>query len=630
MRPIISALLVFAVAAAAPAAEFAPRVLSPHRADAYSMKTFGQYALWRDLEGDAKAWEIFKYLADKRSGIFPMGAGAWEGEDVMYDYGYIRDPVKMINVYTAGYCDMLGPTMEGVMRGVGFKQARTVNMPSISHVVCEVFYDGKWHYLDLDLRAAFRRPDGTLASIADSRTDPTLWKGPTGPLFFPLDNLKNTQKGYIRTTLAKRHNVFMGGHTMDYLLRRGETFTRWWTPQGGGRWNHHASYHQGAKKRILERKPLGPKCKHASFSVHGMGNGRFVYAPGLSTQADVDDGVYDAKNIAVGADGLGLKGAGAGHVIFEVRSPYVIVPVVNAYETTDDDAEASVVEMDADGAELSVSTDCGKTWTKVAAAGGKVDLTPQVARKYGYLLKVDLAGKALLRSLRITTWVQLHPAALPCLKKGTNKMRYVTGDDHGLSGRVMEVRPNGAVREELLKWCSEPPKDYDPARKTNRIRGRFVVKLDAPPKTTIAWFSGGGNFRAHQAAAAPKTANTMAFAAGESKNFKQFYKAAVPAGQGHWHYNADVAVKLDEPAKTVYLEYVGDPGVNNIRVFAHCVDDAPRKPTPVTIVHKWLEAGAEKTRTVTLDKDAGDYVIECPTDPKDVSIEMSVPSAAGK
>ncbi len=166
MRFALSLVMLLTLAVAAPAAEYAPRVLSPHRADAYSMNTFAQYPRWRDIAGDAKVWEVYKYLADRKSGIFPMGAGAWEGTDVMYDFGYIRDPVKMINVYTAGYCDMLGPTMEGIMAGMGIGPARTVNLPDISHVVCEVSYGGKWHYLDLDLRAIFRRPDGTLASMA--------------------------------------------------------------------------------------------------------------------------------------------------------------------------------------------------------------------------------------------------------------------------------------------------------------------------------------------------------------------------------------------------------------------------------------------------------------------------------
>src|SRR5690242_4220027 len=162
MRRFCLSLLFAALLSSASAREYAPRVLSSHNADAYSMKTFAQFPRWRDLKGDAKVYEIYKYLADPRTGIFPMGVGAWEGKDPAYEFGFIRDPVKMINVYSVGYCDMLGPTMAGVMHDMGIGPTRTLDLPGLSHVVSEVFYDGKWHYLDLDLRAVFRRPDGSL------------------------------------------------------------------------------------------------------------------------------------------------------------------------------------------------------------------------------------------------------------------------------------------------------------------------------------------------------------------------------------------------------------------------------------------------------------------------------------
>lgn len=628
----IPLVLALALAGGAEAAEYAPRVLSGHNADAYSMKTFANFHRWKDLSGDAKVYEVYKYLADKRTGIFPMGAGAWEGNDVMYDYGYIRDPVKMINVYSCGYCDMLGPTMEGIMRDMGIGPARTVNLPALHHVVAEVFYDGKWHYLDLDLRGVFRRPDGTLASLEEARKDPSLWKGPRGPLFFPLDNLQNMRRGYERSAVAYRHGVCMGGHTMDYVLRRGESFIRWWKPRQD-RWNHHPSYHKGAMRGILNRPPKGPKCKHASFSIHGHGNGRFTYKPDLTDKSeDFADGRYDAENVKPGPGGLTPAKGNAGYAIFEVRSPYVIVPRVGRYETTEDDAEASVVKIDAEGAELSVSRDNGLTWKKVAVADGQADLTPHVARTYGYLLKIDLSGKpgeAVVRSLEITTWVQLHPASLPSLRKGANKMRYVSGDHYGLKTRVVEIRTNGNDRADFLKYLSTPPKDFDPARKTSRARGRFVAKVQAPPAAKIAWFSGGGNFCARQGAGAAQTRNAMAYAVDEPKGFKRFYKAKVPAGQAHWHYNADVEVKLDKPAGTVYIEYVGNPGVNNLRIYAHCVEDRPRPATPMVITHKWTEAGAAKSKTVTMDKDVGSYEIVAEADPIDVSVELSVPSSRG-
>ena len=124
--PLMSLVVALALSASlATAAEHAPRVLSPHNADAYSMRTFAEFPRWRDLKDDAKVYEVYTYLADRRTGIFPMGAGAWEGRDPVYDFGFVRDPVKMINVYSVGYCDMLGPTMAGVMQDMGIGPART-------------------------------------------------------------------------------------------------------------------------------------------------------------------------------------------------------------------------------------------------------------------------------------------------------------------------------------------------------------------------------------------------------------------------------------------------------------------------------------------------------------------------
>ncbi len=614
------AVLFLAAAPGIYAHEHAPRVVSPHNADAYSMKTFAEYPRWRDLKGDAKVWEIYSYLADRRTGIYPMGAGAWEGKDRNYDFGYIRDPVKMINVYSVGYCDMMGPTMAGIMKDMGIGPSRTLNLPGWGHVVAEVFYDGKWHYLDLDVRAAFRREDGSLASMEEAKKDDSLWKRPNDPLFFPLDNIQSTRKVYAETAVHVRHGVNMGGHTMDYVLRRGETFTRWWTPQGG-RWNHNPDWNKKPHPRdILEREPRGPKCKHPVFTMHTHGNGRFVYKPDLTDKsADFADGAYEAKGVKPGASGL----AGEGHVIFEVRSPYVIAPKVGELESLEDDTEASVVKLDADDVAASVSVDNGLTWT----AATLPDLTPHVSGRYGYLLKLDFkSAKSVVRSMEITTWVQLHPASLPSLRKGKNEMKYVTGDHYGLNGHVVEIRTNGSDREDFLKYLHEPPASYDHKRSTSRAQGSFIAKIAAPPGMKIAWFSGGGNFNAHQGGAATQTKNAMAWAADDPKDFKEFYRAEVPAGQSHWHYNADVEVKLDAPAKTVYLRYVGDPGVNNLRIFAHCVEDAPPAPSPVRITHAWKEKGVLKTKVVNLEK-PGPYEVTTDDDPVDDSIEIAVPSS---
>jgi hypothetical protein len=101
----------------------------------------------------------------------------------------------------------------------------------------------------------------------------------------------------------------------------------------------------------------------------------------------------------------------------------------------------------------------------------------------------------------------------------------------------------------------------------------------------------------------------------------------VPTGNNHWHFNADAEVKLDAPTKTVYVRYVGDPGVNNLRIYAHCIKDEPSASAFVTITHAWRERGQRKTKTVTLDK-PGRYEIIADDDPVDEFIEFSVPSSA--
>jgi hypothetical protein len=119
----------------------------------------------------------------------------------------------------------------------------------------------------------------------------------------------------------------------------------------------------------------------------------------------------------------------------------------------------------------------------------------------------------------------------------------------------------------------------------------------------------------------------MAWAAGPRADFTEFYRADIPAGQGHWHYNADVEVKLDPAAplpRTLFIRYLGDPGVNTVRIYAHCVRDSPCASTPVVITHAWREADERRTHTVRLEG-PGTYDVEIAADPTDESIEIAVP-----
>lgn len=341
---------------------YSPRVLAPTVADAYSMRTFARFHRWRGLEKDGKAYEIYRYLADKETGLFHMNVVA-EGNDGLSEFVQIRDPVKIINVYGYAYCGILGPTMAGVCEQVGLGPSRTLVLPAWNHVAAETFYNGDWHYLDLDVRAVFRRRGGTLASLEDARQDASLWRE-RGPLFFPNDPLDSTRAVYEKTTVQTYHDFHQTGHTMDYVLRPGESFTRWWEPQGG-RWQHLPQYNRIKwLSELIEAPPRGPKPNHRHFTVHNHGNGKFVYQPKLIPEySDFANGVHDFSNLVLSENGLTVESdEESGWAVFEVRSPYIVVPQVRSLDRTDDDRQASVVELEGRKLSLSISIDNGLTW----------------------------------------------------------------------------------------------------------------------------------------------------------------------------------------------------------------------------------------------------------------------------
>lgn len=620
---------------------YSPRVVGKRTADTYSAKTFAEFPAWKDLPAESRAKAMFDYLTDPETGLYPLGAGAFEGADKAYEFSLVRDPVKIVNVYGYGYCDVFGPVMAGLWEQGGSGKARTIDLPGLQHVACEVLAGDQWRYLDIDMRGTFQTPEGVLRSLDDARHDKSLWQRDRGPRFFPMDDLAQLHQQFTDSKVDHRYSVAPAGHTMDFVLRRGESFARWWQPQGG-RWLLRSEDAKDKFRReLLEREPRGPKSKHPEFTRQTYGNGQFVYQPNLVGNAtDFEDGVYDSHNVRVTDQGLSIVKPGDGWAIFEVRSPYVIVPLVGKLEDPKDDSQASVVEVDAAETTLAWSPDNGDTWITLEPKQwpATVDLTAQVAGSYGYLLKVGLKGKpgaALVKSLKITTWVQLAPASLPALKEGDNSFEFKTGDHYGLPTRVLSIQPNTTDENAFLHYLLRAPKEYDPTSKSARAKGSMIARLPSIPKTKIAWFSAGASFGMNVGADAPSPQNSFEFAVNTPSKFTPLFvdgpqgvnSIERPTPQGHWHYNVDREVKLDDPANVVYVRYNGNPALNAYRLFAHCVEDNPPASTPLTITHNWTEAGQPREQKETIEAGHGSYQIQAGADPVNVSIEMLVPSA---
>jgi hypothetical protein len=383
---------------------------------------------------------------------------------------------------------------------------------------------------------------------------------------------------------------------------------------------------------LILTPPVGMKPNHRDFTPWNHGNGLFHYAPNLSAKStDLADGVYSVRNLTPGVQGLHLVHTGSAEVVFEVATPYIIVAKINNIDDPDDDAEASVVTVEAlRPVDLAVSLDHGLTWKPAAAVSGgtkAVDLTSLVKGTYGYLLRLSTSGEGgqpAIKTLALDTWVQVAPISLPRLKKGENHLCYEAGDRYGLATIAMSIRPDTSNPQDLAKYAVTMPQNYDPRRNTARIMGDATLRLTAPAGMKIAWLTVGATFRTHQGDQAVKTDNRIAYAVGAPESFQEIYRSHVPTWVSHWRYNWDTDIRLDRPADVVYVRYHGDPGLNTVRACLHLL---PRTPptTRVCITHTYNGGGRRYDKTVDLTEPSA-YTIPCDDDPQDVSLTMAVPS----
>lgn len=610
------------------------RVTSEHTADTSDLRRFRQFAPWKDKTGNDLAIAIWRYLCDYETGVYHFNE-VLDGTDSFDEYATVRDPLKILNVYNMGYCGIFGPVLDGIFQGVGFEQGRSFGLVRWNHCATEVWYDNAWHYFDMDVRGVLLDDTGTAISLAEAQNNRRLWVTPPKHIepFFPNEADKGRVFDiYHDSPVYWYYRWYEGTHTMDFYLRQGESFTRWWTPQGG-RWNHLPRYSREKWVRdLILAPPVGMKPNHRDFTRWNHGNGLFHYAPDLSAKStDFQDGVHAVRNLVPSEQGLHLVGAGDGEVVFEVFTPYIIVAKVNDLDNPADDAEASVVTLEAAlPVALAVSVDHGLTWKPVETvpSGRKaVDLTSLVKGTYGYLLRLSASAaekQVAVKALSIDTWVQVAPISLPRLKKGENHLQYEVGDRYGLRTIPMLIAPDTSNPRDLEKYVVAMPQDYDPQRHTSRIVGETTLRLAAPAGMKIAWLSVGATFRTHQGEQVVKTDNRIAYAVGAPRDFKEIYRSAVPTWVSHWRYNWDTDIRLDQPAEVVYVKFHGDPGLNTMRACLHLLPkDSPS--TNVRVTHTYDIDGRRYEKTMDLAEPAT-YAVSCDGDPENVSVTIAVPS----
>lgn len=591
------------------AAVHAPKVVSEHTPDLHSLEDFVAGVVRPGMTQKQKAHAVWEAMADLMyHWCNPVEAPRHRSGA----YSDVTDPIRLMNVYGFTLCFCSGGAMASAWRAAGL-EAREFGLPG--HIAPEVWYEGAYHYLDVEFKGFFRKPDGRIASIRECGLRPAeLMVKPALPRgFFPLS------KSPFRTYLSRMvyagiadegpawYGSFRGqsGHVMNVSLRKGETYYRAWDNVGRyvcdyQRWLDPANFGTFDVR-------YGPKDK---ASDRAFGNGILIYQPDLTRRTDeYEDGVLAASDIAKTDEGLTCrKGAKSASAVFRFQLPYVIAGDPNKIDQPDTTTGAAVLSIDGAGEiDVLISTDDGRTWRPAGVQAGRADLTRFVERCYGYQLKFVLKGGAVLRGFRAETSFQLAPTSLPALKAGDNRMTFSLGADPyematwdaPMWTTDSEFRA-AAYRTQNIRW-----QDAWPMAVSTRDRaksGYVIYELKAPPGKRLRKVSIdlGGSLRHRQW---HEDRVELCVAQSEPKDFRRIGGVRGGPYSGHWlrRLYREVDLPRARDVRTLYVRFDifcrQRAAVSDCRFRTFFEDEKPKAPNldGLVITHGWLEDGKIRT-----------------------------------
>lgn len=601
----------------ASAGVFSPRVQRDGAPDAWSVRTLLDQPAWRDADDVTLTRALVNLL---RTHVALGNQPPHEGTEKIAAWAEVNDPLKLWHAYGMADRTTLADAFAALWQATGRSSVRVVELSDSPCVLVELETAGRWGVIDPASGAVFVKADGGLAAWEELFAAPPSWDMLGETVTFPHADVAATRAAWEKSKVTRRALRAPSDHTASLRLRRGEKFTRFATPQGE-RWQLTDTQAKNKKLAAFwNDAPRGPKSQAGGPA--GYAHGRFDYEPSLKDDdADVRDGADILQNVAVTADGLTLIQAGEGAAIFRVASPFPIVGEVGKIEDPKDDKTASVIEIDASGVTLSYSKDFGATWISIEAKKfpATLDLTQQAAGDYAYQLRIELKGKpgeAIVRSLKMTTWVQCSPLSFPALKPGENTFRIRTGDERGLPTQAMVIQASTADENGFLRPVIRPPKEYRPGDANQRVIGPFTVRAGAAAGTHIAWMQVGGRFALKPDSLLPE-AVAWSVATGSPQGFQ-------PLDLGRIAAEIDTTYVPEAPVPAVYFRVDARPALNQLRMTAHCVQVDSVPPSPWRITHRWTAGGDTREHTVDAAQQET-YGVNVDGAPESQSMEFVVP-----
>ncbi|HLX64472.1 MAG TPA: hypothetical protein VKX17_24575 [Planctomycetota bacterium] len=415
------------------------KVVSDKNPDASSIEATLATIIKPGMSDQQKAEAIFDYLVRRTYHFIPPEeplADALLGRKYAGENSKVMDATKSLNVYGHAICGSNSWTVNEFFNAAGLLG----RIDGVSgHTVPEAKFDGKWHYLDVDMMGFVRRKDGSLPSVDEIKADKNLLfitHEQTPPIYFKYDGPKSMwgclQSG-VRSSFYGRK---VSAHSMNLTLREGESMTRYFKRQWGPKYRYlYPTWKDSEYQLRFANEKEGPVRRETYYLFQEAGAARFgnwelIYAPPLQKKSSLA-GIYQMSNVAHADAAPFLRAVKTGapsEVVYSYFSPYGCAGCPNNRADPNDDSDGAVFEGEfatANGT-VSYSLDLGRSWNEAHKGGGafKLDLTPKLFCQYGWLIKLAFDGDgAGVKTYKSYISGQLSPATLP-LVDGDTKMTF--------------------------------------------------------------------------------------------------------------------------------------------------------------------------------------------------------------
>ena len=543
-----------------------------------------------------KAEELFRLAVKFRHQAEPANEFV-EGD-------HVHDPVKIFNVY--GYCACCCATaaMMALGREAGF-ETRGRNLKD--HTVPELFYDHTWHMFDASLINYFVTDRGHVAGVDDLLTKRGTdidrahcdFLGADDYLPARTHDLDDLEDLYSVARSTEHEQLYSVGHRMGQSLRAGEILRRSWANRehyldedAPGRWPPTLSG-RGRAGSLAYLERFDP-----DYTMGLIGNGVLRYKPDLASGA-WRDGLLSERNVAgIGEDArspaLHLRRSGDGELVIPMSSSYVFLSGALGGRFVKGGSEDTI------GADISLND--GLDWIPIweaqdtGAQEVNIDLTAHVRRRYRYLLRIRISGKAAssgVESLVLHHSIQHAQRALPRLGPGDNLIT-VTSPDPALATITREgsfgPRAGGLSHADFhpgVSGLKELP-EFRALFLSGGERGTLTFPVETPGDVAAVRF--GGSFRSLD----PIGSIRLLVSDDEGESWKEAKTIPGPfVGYSRYVRFTDVAPGTRRVLVRYELNGREQLGVG-IFVFRVDVDyhDPLAGPRPVKVTYDWREGGA--------------------------------------